>query len=109
MATECNAREFDFQGLGSRAVTARFDGGAITSDQPVSFAVVFWKACQHGLVSCTLFSWRFLLSWWKAVRATPSGPEEPPFSISTTSGTTSSVDIVRTERGLERLSERTPF
>ena len=32
MATECNAREFDFQGLGSRAVTARFDGGAITSD-----------------------------------------------------------------------------
>ncbi|HUS39883.1 MAG TPA: IS1380 family transposase [Pirellulales bacterium] len=32
MTTECNAREFDFQGLGSRAVTARFDGGAITSD-----------------------------------------------------------------------------
>jgi hypothetical protein len=32
MPTECNAREFDFQGLGSRAVTARFDGGAITSD-----------------------------------------------------------------------------
>ena len=32
MATECNAREFDFQGLGSRAVTAKFDGGAITSD-----------------------------------------------------------------------------
>jgi len=32
MMTECNAREFDFQGLGSRAVTARFDGGAITSD-----------------------------------------------------------------------------
>jgi hypothetical protein len=32
MATECNVREFDFQGLGSRAVTARFDGGAITSD-----------------------------------------------------------------------------
>jgi hypothetical protein len=32
MATECNAREFDFQGLGPRAVTARFDGGAITSD-----------------------------------------------------------------------------
>ncbi len=32
MSTECNARTFDFQGLGSRAVTARFDGGAITSD-----------------------------------------------------------------------------
>jgi hypothetical protein len=32
MTTECNAREFNFQGLGSRAVTARFDGGAITSD-----------------------------------------------------------------------------
>jgi len=32
MTTECNARELDFQGLGSRAVTARFDGGAITSD-----------------------------------------------------------------------------
>ena len=32
MLTECNAREFDFQGLGSRAVTARFDGGTITSD-----------------------------------------------------------------------------
>jgi len=32
MTTECNARTFDFQGLGSRAVTARFDGGAITSD-----------------------------------------------------------------------------
>jgi hypothetical protein len=30
--TECNAREFDFQALGSREVTARFDGGAITSD-----------------------------------------------------------------------------
>jgi hypothetical protein len=32
MTTECNIREFAFQGLGSRAVTARFDGGAITSD-----------------------------------------------------------------------------
>jgi len=32
MTTECNAREFDFQALGSREVTARFDGGAITSD-----------------------------------------------------------------------------
>jgi hypothetical protein len=32
MTTECNAREFAFQGLGSRAVTAKFDGGAITSD-----------------------------------------------------------------------------
>ena len=30
--TECNAREFDFQALGIRDVTARFDGGAITSD-----------------------------------------------------------------------------
>jgi len=29
---ECNVREFDFQGLGNRGVTARFDGGAITSD-----------------------------------------------------------------------------
>ena len=32
MTTECNAREFDFQALGSRFVTGRFDGGAITSD-----------------------------------------------------------------------------
>jgi hypothetical protein len=32
MTTECSVREFDFQGLGKRAVTARFDGGAITSD-----------------------------------------------------------------------------
>jgi hypothetical protein len=32
MTTECNPREFDFQALGSRVVTARFDGGAITSD-----------------------------------------------------------------------------
>jgi hypothetical protein len=32
VTTECNAREFAFQGLGSRAVTARFDGGAISSD-----------------------------------------------------------------------------
>jgi len=32
VSTECNARDFDFQGLGSREVTARFDGGAITSD-----------------------------------------------------------------------------
>lgn len=32
MTTECNTRQFDFQALGSRAVTARFDGGAITSD-----------------------------------------------------------------------------
>ena len=32
MSTECNARDFDFQGLGRRTVTARFDGGAITSD-----------------------------------------------------------------------------
>jgi hypothetical protein len=32
MTTECNTREFAFQGLGSRVVTACFDGGAITSD-----------------------------------------------------------------------------
>ncbi len=32
MTTECNTHEFDFQALGSRAITARFDGGAITSD-----------------------------------------------------------------------------
>jgi Transposase DDE domain group 1 len=32
MTTECNAHEFDFQALGGRTVTARFDGGAITSD-----------------------------------------------------------------------------
>jgi hypothetical protein len=32
MFTECNAREFAFQALGSRTVTARFNGGAITSD-----------------------------------------------------------------------------
>lgn len=32
MTTECNAREFDFQALGRRGVTARFNGGAITSD-----------------------------------------------------------------------------
>ena len=32
MPTECNERSFDFQPLGSREVTARFDGGTITSD-----------------------------------------------------------------------------
>jgi hypothetical protein len=32
MTTECSGKEFVFQGLGSRSVTARFDGGAITSD-----------------------------------------------------------------------------
>src|SRR5689334_7777692 len=32
MRTECISRAFDFQPLGSRAVTARFDGGTITSD-----------------------------------------------------------------------------
>lgn len=32
MNTECTQRTFDFQGLGSRIVTARFDGGTITSD-----------------------------------------------------------------------------
>jgi len=32
MATECSSRRFGFQPLGSREVTARFDGGTITSD-----------------------------------------------------------------------------
>jgi hypothetical protein len=32
MPTECSGRSFDFQPLGSREVTARFDGGTITSD-----------------------------------------------------------------------------
>jgi hypothetical protein len=32
MSTECSSRAFDFQPLGSREVTARFDGGTITSD-----------------------------------------------------------------------------
>jgi len=32
MMTECNTQKFDFQVLGNRAVTARFNGGAITSD-----------------------------------------------------------------------------
>jgi len=32
MSTECNKQAFDFQALGSRNVTATFDGGAITSD-----------------------------------------------------------------------------
>ena len=32
MPTECNERSFDFQPLFSREVTARFDGGTITSD-----------------------------------------------------------------------------
>jgi hypothetical protein len=32
MTTECNEVLFDFQPLGSRQVTARFDGGTITSD-----------------------------------------------------------------------------
>ena len=32
MTTECITREFDFQALGNREITARFDGGAITSD-----------------------------------------------------------------------------
>jgi hypothetical protein len=32
VSRECNTRDFEFQGLGSRSVTARFDGGAITSD-----------------------------------------------------------------------------
>jgi hypothetical protein len=32
MPTECNTRPFDFQPLGSRQVTAGFDGGTITSD-----------------------------------------------------------------------------
>ena len=32
MPTECSERSFDFQPLGAREVTARFDGGTITSD-----------------------------------------------------------------------------
>ena len=32
MPTECSERSFDLQPLGSREVTARFDGGTITSD-----------------------------------------------------------------------------
>lgn len=32
MPTECNERSFDFQPLAGREVTARFDGGTITSD-----------------------------------------------------------------------------
>jgi hypothetical protein len=32
VTTECNQWTFDFQPLGSREVTARFDGGTITSD-----------------------------------------------------------------------------
>jgi hypothetical protein len=32
METECNAFSFEFQPLGSRQVTARFDGGRVTSD-----------------------------------------------------------------------------
>jgi len=32
MPTECSNRSFDFQPLGPREVTARFDGGTITSD-----------------------------------------------------------------------------
>ena len=32
MPTECSGRLFDFQPLGSREVTVRFDGGTITSD-----------------------------------------------------------------------------
>src|SRR3569832_2450903 len=32
MLAECSSREFSFQPLGSREVTARFDGGTITSD-----------------------------------------------------------------------------
>ena len=32
MGTECNQWSFDFQPLASREITARFDGGAMTSD-----------------------------------------------------------------------------
>src|SRR5512134_2573333 len=32
MPTECSGRFVDFQSLGSREVTVRFDGGTITSD-----------------------------------------------------------------------------
>jgi hypothetical protein len=32
MPTLCSAEQFEFEGLGSRKVTASFDGGAITSN-----------------------------------------------------------------------------
>jgi hypothetical protein len=32
MRTECNAEQFEFEGLGQRRVVAAFDGGAVTSD-----------------------------------------------------------------------------
>ncbi len=32
MPTECDGRQFAFEGLEKRAVVASFDGGAITSD-----------------------------------------------------------------------------
>ena len=32
MVTECSELALDFQPLGSREITARFDGGTITSD-----------------------------------------------------------------------------
>ena len=32
METQCSQQSFDFQPLGSRQVTAGFDGGTITSD-----------------------------------------------------------------------------
>jgi hypothetical protein len=32
MSAECSVRDFDLQALGNRAVTARCDGGPITSD-----------------------------------------------------------------------------
>ena len=32
MPTDCNAGQFEFEALGSRKVTAAFDGGAITSN-----------------------------------------------------------------------------
>ena len=32
MSTECNGKQYQFQGLESRAVVADFEGGKITSD-----------------------------------------------------------------------------
>ncbi|MBU4271116.1 MAG: YjbQ family protein, partial [Planctomycetes bacterium] len=65
--------------------------------------------CHNSAASCTLFSWRFLLFWLKVVRATPPGPEEPPFSISTTQGTTSEPGLHDDyKRWLEKLAPHDP-
>jgi len=45
--------------------------------------------CQHAPARDRIFSWRFLLSALKGGRAPPTGPSEPPFSFSTTRGTSS--------------------